>query len=58
MTALLIIGIVLCGLAFAFDVGVWLTSDGYDDSDAVGVLNLLPLGLAIVIMSLALGKIA
>lgn len=52
MTALLIIGIVLCGLAILFNL-VNLVVSG-DDANVLAWLNCIPLTFAIIAMSIAL----
>lgn len=56
MTALLIIVIVFCGLAFLVNLTAYV-ADIDDDANALAMLNLLPFALAITAMSIALGTL-
>lgn len=55
MTALLIIGIILCGVMAVFDILLIIGAPAKEESAiGMGLLHLLPLILAIVAMSIAL----
>jgi len=55
MTAFLIVGIVFCGLGFLLNLLAFVGAD--DEAGVIGLFNLIPLGLAIVALSIGLGNL-